>query len=291
MSDEIPKNPAEIINLKDDAPQIPEINRIAVSHRKIIRANWRNRLFKDFNALEAEFEDCDFRYSVFDRAYFRGAKFTNCRFDGARFLDCNFKNAHFYKCDLKFVQFQRCLLDINDLIASLPSEPNIRREMLQNLRANATTMGDYASQRLLILQEVEATKRHYQYALSGFDSYYKKKYLGIWPKFNAAARLTWLQINGLIWGHGEKPFRLLLSLVVLLCLLAFINFWDVMPRTAWLESGSGLRPLEYVVRLFLNMSPDSTFRGYAFVDYTVVIMRYVYIGLFISILYRSISHR
>jgi uncharacterized protein YjbI with pentapeptide repeats len=167
MSDEKhPKTPADVVNLKtDDAPQIPEINRITVSHRKIIRANWRNRLFKDFNALEAEFDDCDFRYSVFERAYFRDAKFTNCRFDGARFVDCNFKSANFYKCDLKFVQFQRCLLEVEDLIASLPSEPNIRREALQNLRANAAAVGDYGSQGPLILQEVEATKRHYHYGL------------------------------------------------------------------------------------------------------------------------------
>jgi len=39
------------------------------------------------------------------------------------------------------------------------------------------------------------------------------------------------------------------------------------------------------------MEPDKKFGGFVSIDYAVVIMRYVYIGLFISILYKSISHR
>ena len=294
MSDEKypSKNPGDVISLKtEDQPSIPELVRISVSHRQVGRATWRNRYFKDFNALEASFDDCDFRYSVFERAYFRDAKFTNCRFDGARFTDCNFKNASFYKCDLKFVQFHRCILDVADLIPSLPFEPNIRRDALQNLRANAMSVGDYGSQGLLILQEVEAAERHYNYALRGFDSYYKQKYFGVWPKLSAAAKLVGLYVSGLIWGHGEKPARLLLSSIFLLCILTLINFWNVMPRVGWVDSGNGLKPFEYVIRLFLNIYPDMTFSGYTAVDYIVVIMRYVYIGLFISVLYRSISHR
>jgi Pentapeptide repeats (9 copies) len=289
---QVGRRPADIVGLKpEDLPQIPEIARITVSHRRISRIDWRNRSFKDFNALKTEFDDCDFRYSDFQKAYFRDAKFTRCRFDGARFSDCNFKNASFYECDLQFAQFQRCLLDVTDLIPSLPAEPNIRREALQNLRANAISVGDYASQRVLILQEIEATKRHYTYALRGYDSYYKNKYSTTLSKFNAGAKLAWLNISGLVWGHGEKPGRLLLSAIFLLCALALINFWSVMPRIGWIESHQGIKPLEYIIQLFLNLSPDQRFQGYVVIDYCVVVMRYVYIGLFISILYKSISHR
>src|SRR3546814_728743 len=139
-------------------------------------------LFKNLNALGTSFDNCDLRYSCFERGYFRNAKSTNCRFDGARFSDCNFKSADFYKCDLKFVHFQRCLVDVKGLVASLPSEPSIRREALQNLRANAVEVGDYSSQSFLILQQVEATRRHHSYALRGYDSYYQKKYSSIFSK-------------------------------------------------------------------------------------------------------------
>jgi hypothetical protein len=89
-------------------------------------------------------------------------------------------------------------------------------------------------------------KRHYKYALSGFDSYYKKKYYGVVPKLKSAVSLFWLNINGLVWGHGEKPGRLLLSSVVLLCMLALTNFWSVMPTVGWAESANGLKPLARV---------------------------------------------
>jgi hypothetical protein len=275
----------------EQLPSIPLVARTSVSHRKIKDEDWKNRHFEDFNAKDTEFRNCDFRYSNFKRAYFRDAKFFNCRFDGALFSDCNFKNASFYKCDLKFVQFRRSLIELDELIASLPAEPNIRREAIQSLRANAVEVGDYSSQSRLILEEIEATKRHYSYALRGYDSYYRKKYYGFLPKLRALAQLSWLQISGIIWGHGEKPARLLLSSLVLLLLLTAVNFWSVMPKAGWVEARGGLKLLEYVVQLFLDMTPETTFRGYAAIDYIVVLMRYVYIGLFISVLYKSISHR
>ncbi|MFC1459293.1 pentapeptide repeat-containing protein [Microvirga arabica] len=150
-------NSAEIVVLKpDQLPDIPKVGRTTLSHKKIVRADWRNRQFSDLNALATEFDGCDFRYSNFERGYFRDAKFKNCRFDGARFSNCNFKSANFYKCDLKFVSFRQCFVEVKDVIASLPSEPNIRREALQNLRANAIEMGDYESQGLLVLRPVMA---------------------------------------------------------------------------------------------------------------------------------------
>jgi hypothetical protein len=253
--------------------------------------DWRHRNFKDFNGLAADFEGCDFRYSNFDRAYFRDARFTECHFDGARLVDCNFKGATFYKCDLKFVHFQRCLLDIREIVASLPPEPNIRREGLQNLRANAIEVGDIDSVGTLVLQEIEAAKRHYSYALYGFDTYYRRKYPTLLSKARAGVQLAWLLLGGLIWGHGEKPWRLLLSCLAILCILTLVNFWSVMPRVGWNESHGGLDITRYVIRLFLDMPLDSRFGGFVAIDYIVVLMRYAYIGLFISVLYKSISHR
>src|SRR5260370_1205531 len=86
--------------------KIPDVSRTSVSHQKLAKVDWRNKLFRDFNARDTSFEDCDFRYSIFDRAYFRNTKFINCRFDGARFSECNLKTATFYGCDLKYALFQ-----------------------------------------------------------------------------------------------------------------------------------------------------------------------------------------
>ena len=55
-------------------PSIPRIERLAFSHQKFRSENWKNCDFRDFNALGAEFENCDFSYSNFERGYFRDAK-------------------------------------------------------------------------------------------------------------------------------------------------------------------------------------------------------------------------
>lgn len=286
------KLPATVVAITgEELPSVPGLVRISVARRTLERVNWRNCHFKDFNALNTEFRECDFRYSYFERAYFRKAKFINCNFEGALFVDCNLKSSNFYGCDLKFARFQRSLVDLDDMIASLPAEPNIRQESLQNLRANAIDVGDYSSQSRLVLQEIEASKRHYRYALTGFDSYYRRKYLGYLPKFKAFLKLAGLQLSGLVWGHGEKSARLLASCTLLLAILTGLNFWAVLPTVSWTDTRGGLKIFEYVVREFLDMSPDPKFSGFAIVDYAAVVMRYVYIGLFISILYKSISHR
>jgi uncharacterized protein YjbI with pentapeptide repeats len=225
------KLPVVVVASNDDLPVIPMIARISVARRTIAEANWRNRHFKDFNALNTEFKDCNFRYSYFERAYFRKAKFISCNFEGAQFVDCNLKSSNFYGCDLKYARFQRTILELDDLIVSLPAEPNIRNAILQNLRTNAIDVGDYASQSRLKLQEVEAAKRHYKYALSGFDSYYKRKYCGYLPKVKAFENLATLLLSGIVWGHGEKSVRLLISSTLLLALLTILNFWSVLPIT------------------------------------------------------------
>lgn len=157
-------------------PTMPAIQRTNVAHRTIRKADWRNSELLDLNALKTVFEDCDFSYSVVENGYFRDAVFRNCRFVGAKFFDCNFKSANFYKCDFKFALFHKCLLEVPEILATLPAEPNIRREALQNLKANATETGDFASLGLLTLQEIDAARRHFSYALRGYDTYYKNKY-------------------------------------------------------------------------------------------------------------------
>ena len=189
------------------------------------------------------------------------------------------------------MQFQRCLLELEEILATLPAEPNIRRENLRSTEANAAEVGDYGAQSRLICKRLKPQNAIIATLCAVSTVTIKKKYGSIFAKARAAARLGGLHVNGLVWGHGEKSGRLFLSCLTLLGFLTLINFWSVMPRVGWEESNSGLKVFEYVVRLFLDMSPDPKFRGFTVVDYMAVLMRYIYIGLFISVFYKSISHR
>ncbi|MCF1450567.1 hypothetical protein GOZ83_28200 [Agrobacterium vitis] len=274
-----------------EVPSMPPIDRVSISRKTVKNARWVASEILDLNALKATFENCDFSYSIIQNGYFRDAVFRNCRFVGAKFDDCNFKSANFYKCDFSFALFTNCLLDTPEIVASLPDQPNIRREALQSLKANALTVGDYGSLSLLTLQEIEAAKRHYRYAVRGYDTYYRNKYPTFWSRLRAVGFLGGISLNGVIWGHGERPWRLAASCFVILCALALVNFWSVLSHVPWDGTQNGIACLDYVVRLFLDLMPDPKFAGFVMVDFIVVAMRYIYIGLFISVLYKAISHR
>lgn len=267
------------------------IARVQLSRDRHERLDLRNRQFNFLNANHATFVDCDFSYSVFERAYCHAAKFEGCRFVGCRFYDSNLREASFQVCDFKYATFHRTLLDPAEMVASLPIEPNLRRDSLQNLRANAVEIGDYVSQRLFVLAEVEATIDHLSRAMRGTGDYYRRKYPGPIARLRAAIALARLKVMGWIWGHGERPARIIGSAVVLLGVLTIVNLWAVVPNIGWDASDAGLQVFRYNLDLLLDASPESKFRGFAVVDYALIAMRYVYIGLFISVLFKSISHR
>lgn len=147
-----------------------------------------------------KFDGIDFSYSVFERVYFRKAKFENCNFTGCRFKDCNFRDATFLSSDLRYVDFSRCILNVREVASSIPPEPNWRKEVLQNLRANASSVGDVRSISFIVLQEVDASIDHHKRAFIGTESYYKSKYGGIVDKIRSAFALAYYFLNGIVWG-------------------------------------------------------------------------------------------
>lgn len=250
-----------------------------------------NLRFSDLNAHNTTFVDCDFSYSIFERAYFRSGKFENCTFIGCRFYDSNLRGASFYNCDLRYATFHRTLIEPKEIIAVLPLEPNLRRDSLQNLRANAVEIGDYKSQRLYVIYEIKARVDHLSKALHGSESYYREKYGTVVQKAKAGLELAGLKLSGIVWGNGERPLRMIASAAALILVLTAMNFWAVIPNVGWSETGGGLEILRYSVDRFLDAQPNAKFRGFVTVDYALIVMRYVYIGLFISVLFKWLSHR
>ncbi|WP_294329204.1 pentapeptide repeat-containing protein [uncultured Sphingomonas sp.] len=243
------------------------------------------------NANKAQFIDCDFSYSVFERAYFRSATFRNCKFVGCRFYDSNLRGVSFSASDFRYATFHRTLLEPIEMIAVLPQEPNLKRDILQNLRANAAEIGDFSSQRDFVLAEIGAAIDHEKRALKGKEDYYRVKYQGFVPKARATLSYLGLMFSGLLWGHGERPLRLIGSAIFFIAALSLLNLWAVIPRVGWTETGAGLKLIGYCFDKFWDAGPDIRFRGFVFVDYLLIAMRYVYIGLFISVMFKSISHR
>jgi uncharacterized protein YjbI with pentapeptide repeats len=276
----------------DSTPQagVP-IGREKLSHTELHGLSLRGRRFDDLNGNQTKFVSCDFSYSIFDRAYFHSASFENCKFIGCRFYDSNLRSTRFYRSDFRYATFHRTVLEPLELLASLPLEANLRRECLQNLRANAVEIGDFKSQRTFVLAEIQATTDHLFRAIHGSDSYYRQKYGTFSRRLSAALQLFGLRLSSLVWGNGERPIRIMFSGMGLILLLSLINFWAVIPRVGWSATDGGLSILRYSVDLLLGAQPNVNLRGFIVVDYALILMRYVYVGLFISVLYKTISHR
>ena len=193
---------------------------------------------------------------------------------------------------MAYADFERSVVEAREIVASLPEAPNQRRDALQNLRANAQAIGDYGSLGMLTLQEVAAAKEHHRRALFGIGSYYRlPKYTTFWPRLKSAGQLVRYTISGFVWGHGERPLNTLLSLAFFLLALSFINFWAVLDHQSWSATGYGVEIVRYDAELFLDLQPNSAFGGFLWVDYAVATTRYVYVGIFVSILFKSISNR
>lgn len=251
--------------------------------------------FTDVGAKGCDFEGWDFSYCVFKRAYFHNATFTNCKFVGAQFINCSFRHASIRSCNFSYARFDQCTIPTAEILNNLPAWPNVRRELLQMLRRNATSMGDYNAEKQFIVKEIDAQKEHLRRAWKQEEPYYKQKYGKKLKRLSAGLRLSALRIDGFVWGHGERPLKavipLLLSLALLSAILVIIRSPSLMDTTLSDHLHSFTHAFLYHGDLFLGVPSDSPIEGAKTLDWLVAILRYLAFGILLSAIYRRMAHR
>ena len=125
---------------------------------------------------DAEFKDCSFTQSNFEDSYFRKAAFKNVRFTGSIFRFCNFDKASFQGCDFRYCNFYQCKLPKNEIISCLPTEPNLRRDLARNLRANLEMIGERKSADTFLDIEIQAHEEELKAIFLSKTQYYKTHY-------------------------------------------------------------------------------------------------------------------
>ena len=170
--------------------------------------------FEDVGVKEAHFIDCDFSFCYFNRCYFHKVTFEKCNFTGCLFNQCTIRNSHFKGCDIKYSRFFQTILPDEELIANLPDWPNVRLELLQNLRLNAQNTGNTKGIRVFLIEELEANRMHYLKVAKGKEDYYRNKYKGVFFRLNGWCKYYLLWIDKYTWGHGERPIYLIASIVL-----------------------------------------------------------------------------
>jgi hypothetical protein len=241
--------------------------------------------------------NCTFRSAVLVHCYFRGVVFTNCDFTSAKFIDCNFKEAKFVHCKFNYSSFRRTIVESSEIIANLPVEPNVRRDLLRNLRVDARELGSTEDESLYIRHEIAASDLFCISAFLGKDPFYRNKYgsLARWGYLG-----QWLQskISGAVWGNGEKPIRLIFTCLALTALIAAVLLFYGRV-TGILHPGENFHTnlwlaIKLAIMEFVGVPytvSEYSLRVPIWISVIAVCLRYVVIGLLVSVMFRTFSRR
>lgn len=288
----------DVVKAKVAVPEVVEYKPLrleAVNLGKLEGKDFRHAILTDVSGKNAVFENADFSYAVFTRAYFHKAKFINCSFVGARFTECNFRSAEVGACDFRYADFTSTRIDTAEILKNLPDEPNISRELLQILRKNALSMGDVSSSRTFVLSELSAKKEHLRRAWRQDGKYYKSHYNGFWKRAHVGLSRVGLALDSFLWGHGERLWKMTFSIGALLVLAAgasMITQALAQPDpTISSLAGDFVRALTYYANLFLDIEFQRQVPRIIWLEWVIVLARYLAFGVLISGLFRWLSHR
>jgi hypothetical protein len=241
-----------------------------------------------------KFEGFNFQHCTFARCYFKSAHFKDVRFLDCSFEDCNFDQAEFTGCTLDYSEFHNCKISFYQLFACLPSRLNLRRDLVRSLKVNAQSRGVNEDARRFLMEELMASRRHnWNKAFNLQDSYYRNKYkwqdrvLGAW---------SWLglSVSKLLWGYGEKPFRVVFVSGFIVIAFA-IAYWLLgVPGDGAHGQLSLWEGLGYSVASFINSPPVDVIRPDRRIRIASTLEAYlglIFFGFLVAAIFRRISQR
>jgi hypothetical protein len=245
----------------------------------------RHELIKVY-AVGLKFVGVNFRQSIIDGCYFRRCIFRDCDFTGANIIRTNFQGTDFIGCTFDYTTFSGTQIGITPLSKNLPSWENLKMQLAKNLRLNYASIGDYEGVNFAIKVELSATLEHLRKAAFSRESYYrgKKEYSGmgrIRHVFKFMWHFMWHLGFDLLWGNGEKPIRMLISIPLMLVAMALI--FTVSVDMSILDSVKETAHVFFIGGASIKIGLWSSA--------VINIFRYVVIGLFVSSLVRRLSRR
>jgi hypothetical protein len=179
--------------------------------------NLRWAVFRDVGFKNARFVGCNLSQVSFEDCYLRRAQFEQCDLVNSRFASCDFSQALIAESRVDFARFANCEIGLQNIRFRADATPNAMVRVCRSLKLNAMSMGNFADAGELTHLE-KTYERHGLYRS------------GAWGRWLASAA------QNLLWGYGEKPWRLALVMVfnILLFGSAF-HFLDPLPGKTWWE--------------------------------------------------------
>lgn len=251
--------------------------------------NYSGKILQDVGGKNIIFDSCDFSYAVIERGYFHQATFKNCKFIGTRLISCNFRSTKIEMCDFRYATFTGTVIPINEISSNFPYEPNQKRDLIQSLRANSISIGDYQTNNDLLSLELKATTQHHLNIVKRPHSYYLKKYTGK-DRFKSFIKYLGLKSEDLIWGYGLSPQRLIIFALSIITITAAILSWQETSIGSSIEEIYSSFKNNFSHSLFalldLALVPPDLLNKHNVIFACIVIFRVTILGLLVSVLYR-----
>jgi hypothetical protein len=222
----------------------------------IRKVNLRWATIEDVGFKGARLVDCNLSQANFARCYFRRTAFQNCDIVNSKFEWCEFPNARLESSRLDFASFRNCEISLSSVAFRKDTAPHVLVRVCRNLKLNAMSMGhfDDASQ-LAYLEKTYDRRALYEQAFGAGDRRQSR--------LKSVAQWLDSMLFNLLWGYGEKPWRLAFGVIVAIYGFATLQYaLDAIPGHGWwdhvyfsgitfLTVGYGdLVPVEPIPRMF-----------------------------------------
>lgn len=161
----------------------------------------------------------------------------------------------------------------------MPGHENVALELARCLRSNYAQLGNAEGINLAINAELQATKVHLKKATWSRESYYRDKYSGI-ARAHIGLKYYCFIVLDFLWGNGESLLKLLRSIILANTLIGVVLLL------------SGLAPLSSLgtaCALFFGTTTSTA--QYPTLAVASAFLRFVLLGLFVSVLVKRLARR
>ena len=178
--------------------------------------NLRWAVFRDVGFKNARFVGCNLSHVTFEDCYFRRARLEKCDLVSSRFGSCDFSQALISESRVDFARFSNCEIGLQNIRFRADATPHAMARVCRSLKLNAMSTGNFADAGELTYLE----KKFERFGL------YRG---GAWGRWAASVA------QNLLWGYGEKPWRLAAVMAFNIFFFgALIHLLDPLPgKTFW----------------------------------------------------------
>ena len=173
---------------------------------------------------------CNLSQTAFGGCYLRRALFQKCDIVNAKFDTCDFSDARIERSWLDFSTFRGCEIVLRNIHFREDTTPQALVRVCRNLKLNAMSMGHFADAGELTYLEKSYDRR----AL--FIRAFSEAHVTVGSRVAAVSDWAGSVLLNWLWGYGEKPDRLALTMVVNILVFGTLQHWlGGVAGAAWWE--------------------------------------------------------